>query len=342
MNPHTENDPNEIGPRLPRDFYDLLDAYVAGQHEAKKSIATALYNHLLRIGAPKDIVISKSNILMLGPTGSGKTYLLQQLARECAVPMYIADATTLSERGYVGSDVESILTGLFLESKSNLSMTEKGIVYLDEIDKLAGIKGDKDVSGFGVQRGLLKLMEGTKVMVSVDFSRESRKVEIDTSNILFVFGGAFNNLEESKIKEASNTSIGFLSQEKTNDCDVNKLRQSISTKDIVDYGFMPEFMGRCPVTIILDDLTDEDLKSILMTKKNCLWDQYKQLFQLDGLDLTFEDGAITAVIDHCKSKKIGARGLKTAMELVLKTAMFERVQEYCTITEKFARGKLDV
>ena len=310
-----------------------LDLYVVGQDEAKKTLSVAVYNHYKRLRQDKksEVEIQKSNILMIGSTGSGKTYLAQSLARFLGVPFAIADATTLTEAGYVGEDVENILLTLLQNAGFDNKLAEQGIVYIDEIDKIAR-KGEnmsisRDVSGEGVQQALLKIIEGSVVRVPLSGGRKHPQgecVNIDTSNILFICGGAFDGLE--KIIEQRNNkgkSIGFGADVKgilTKDTlDLSDVQQ----KDLVKYGLMPELIGRLPVITTLNPLNKDDLKCILVQPKNAIIKQYQELFRMDGVELEFEDDAIRKIASKAEERKIGARGLRSIIEGFMKDIMFK-------------------
>ena len=316
---------NEKSFKSPRQLYDLIDSYVSGQEDAKKAICIAVYNHMLRINAPEGVEIGRSNVLMIGPTGSGKTFLIQTLAKQCNIPMVIADVTGMTEAGYKGNNVENILTSLFLKARQNLSSAEKGIVYIDEIDKIAGCAGsDKDVSGRGVQKGLLKILEGSKIQVPTSFNQNPALVEMDTSNILFVLGGAFSALEREMVAKKSVKGIGFTNELRDVEVDKDELRKGITADDLINGGFMAEFIGRCPVITTLKSLKKQDLLDILTKKKNCLLKEYTDLFNLDGIQLNISQEALDLVVDDAIRREVGARGLRSSMEKLLKDAMFDR------------------
>lgn len=309
-----------------------LDQYVIGQDEAKKTLAVSVYNHYKRISQSKksDIEIQKSNILMVGSTGSGKTYLAQSLAKFLGVPFAIADTTTLTEAGYVGDDVESILLTLLQNAEYDNKLAEKGIIYIDEIDKIAR-KGDnmsitRDVSGEGVQQALLKIIEGSVVRVPLSGGRKHPQAEcvnIDTSNILFICGGAFDGLE--KIIEQRNNkgkSIGFNAEVKSaNETSALGL-SDVQQKDLVKYGLMPELIGRLPVVTTLNPLSESDLVRILTEPKNALTKQYKELLAMDGVKLEFEENALKRIAELAIKKEIGARGLRSIIEKAMQNMMF--------------------
>ena len=309
-----------------------LDQYVIGQDEAKKTLSVAVYNHYKRLRQNKksDVEIQKSNILMIGSTGSGKTYLAQSLAKFLGVPFAIADATTLTEAGYVGEDVENILLTLLQNADFDNKLAEKGIVYIDEIDKLSrkseNMSTTRDVGGEGVQQSLLKIIEGTISRVPLSGGRkhpQAECVDIDTSNILFICGGAFSGLEKI-IGQRNNKgkSIGFNADVKVigdnDDMDLSDVQQ----KDLVKYGLMPELIGRLPVITTLNPLSEADLVRILIEPKNALTKQYQELFSMDGVKLEFEDDALKRIAELAIKKEIGARGLRSIIEKSMQNVMF--------------------
>lgn len=309
-----------------------LDQYVIGQDEAKRTLSVAVYNHYKRLRQDKksDVEIQKSNILMIGSTGSGKTYLAQSLAKFLGVPFAIADATTLTEAGYVGDDVENILLTLLQNADFDNKLAEKGIIYIDEIDKISrksdNMSISRDVSGEGVQQALLKIIEGTVSRVPISGGRKHPQgecVNIDTSNILFICGGAFEGLEKI-IEQRSNKgkSIGFgadvKSAYKTSTLDLSDVQQ----KDLVKYGLMPELIGRLPVITTLNPLSEADLVRILTEPKNALTKQYQELLAMDGVKLEFEDDALKKIAELAIKKEIGARGLRSIIESATKDIMF--------------------
>ena len=309
-----------------------LDQYVIGQDEAKKTLAVAVYNHYKRLKQSKksDIEIQKSNILMIGSTGSGKTYLAQSLAKFLGVPFAIADATTLTEAGYVGEDVENILLRLLEVADYDVKRAEQGIVYIDEIDKLSrrseNMSTTRDVGGEGVQQALLKIIEGTVSRVPLSGGRKHPQAEcvnIDTSNILFICGGAFDGLQKI-IKQRNNKSrsIGFNADIKSS-CDTNTLDLSdVQSKDIEKYGLMPELIGRLPIVTTLQPLSEEDLVRILIEPKNALTKQYKELLAMDNVKLEFEETALKKIAELANGKNIGARGLRSIIEKAMKNVMY--------------------
>ena len=330
-----EDEEDEISENMqlatPSQIKAHLDQYVIGQNEAKRTLAVAVYNHYKRLRQDKksDVEIQKSNILMIGSTGSGKTYLVQSLAKFLGVPFAIADATTLTEAGYVGDDVENILLALLQNADFDNKLAEKGIIYIDEIDKIAR-KGDntsitRDVSGEGVQQALLKIIEGTISRVPINGGRKNPQgdcVNIDTSNILFICGGAFDGLENIVHKGLDSKPIGFgadiKSAYKTSTLDLSDVHQ----KDLVKYGLMPELIGRLPVITILNPLSESDLVKILTEPKNALTKQYQELLAMDGVKLEFEDGAIKRIAELATKKEIGARGLRSIIEKAMQDVMY--------------------
>ncbi len=300
-----------------------LDKYVIGQDATKKTLAVAVYNHYKRLDYNDyelDVEIQKSNILMLGPTGSGKTYIAQSLAKYLNVPFAIADATSLTQAGYVGDDVESMLTSLYQNADGDIAACERGIIYIDEIDKIAKAGANesitRDVSGEGVQQALLKVIEGTKIAVPISAGRKhpnGQNVIINTKNILFICGGAFAGLEH--IVKVSNKQIGF-------DRTAKKVMQQTTAKDLTTYGMMPELMGRLPIICNLSALDETALCEILTKPKNSIVKQYQALLQMDGVELTFTDGALVQIAKLAIEQKIGARGLRSILEATMNDIMF--------------------
>jgi len=318
----------------PDQIKDKLDLYVVGQDEAKKSLSVAVYNHYKRVFFPasvRDVEIDKSNILMVGPTGSGKTLLARTLARILKVPFVIVDATTLTEAGYVGDDVENILVKLFQDANGDISQAEKGICFIDEIDKIAkkttGSSVTRDVSGEGVQQALLKILEGTVASIPPKGGRkhpEASLVDIDTTNILFICGGAFNGLTDIVRRRQGGNVIGFGSEQKPKGKKEDySLLYDVTPDDLLKFGLIPEFVGRLPVITTLDELTEEDFIKILTEPKNALVRQYKRLFQLDEIKLTITDSGYRHIVSKATKSKLGARGLRSIMERLMLSVMFE-------------------
>ena len=349
-----EMDPGEINLLKPVEIKKFLDDYVIGQDAAKKVLAVSVYNHYKRVLAMKhqesDVELQKSNILMLGPTGSGKTLLAQTLARMLNVPFAIADATTLTEAGYVGEDVENILLKLIQAADGDVARAEYGIIYIDEIDKITRKSENpsitRDVSGEGVQQALLKIIEGTEAHVPPQGGRKhphQELIPINTTNILFICGGAFEGLDKIIEHRMDKKSIGFNSQISTlREKNRGTVLREALPEDFIKFGMIPEFVGRVPVTVALDALTKEDMVHILTEPKNSIVKQYKKLFELDGVQLSFSKDALEAIAEKTITRKTGARGLRAIMETMMMDTMYtipsDETIKHCKITKEVVEG----
>lgn len=316
----------------PREIKEFLDRYVIGQDDAKRHLAVAVYNHYKRLDQPTDddVDIEKSNIIMVGPTGTGKTLLAKTIARLLDVPFTIVDATVLTQAGYVGEDIESLLTRLLQVADYDVKKAERGIVFIDEIDKIAR-KGDnpsitRDVSGEGVQQGLLKLLEGSIVNVPPQGGRkhpEQRMIAVDTKNILFICGGAFDGIEKKIAHRLNTHTVGYSTNGKKQRIDKDNFLEYVAPQDLKSFGLIPEIIGRLPIITHLDPLDREALRQVLTEPKNAITRQYEKLFKMDGVKLTFEPDALDKIVDVAVEYKLGARGLRGIVEAIMMDSMFE-------------------
>ena len=333
----------------PKEICAQLDEYVIGQAEAKKTLSVAVYNHYKRIGQVKggkeDVELQKSNILMIGPTGCGKTLLAQTMAKILNVPIALVDANSLTEAGYVGEDTEDVLLALIQAANGDIVKAERGIIYIDEVDKIARKPGMyRDISGEGVQQALLKILEGTRVNVPIQGNKRNTQappemVAFNTKNILFICGGAFNDLDQIIEKRTRGSQVGFgAAVESKDEKDIGKTLKDVQPDDLINGGLIPEFVGRLPIIVTLDALNEDALVDIMTKPKNALIKQYQKLMQMDGAKLTFEDEALRLIAKEAIQRKTGARGLRSILERIMRNVMFEvpsvGASTICTVTKE--------